>query len=70
MKSKSITQGHKNEGIGLIQKAQRAQGGWGLLSQSNPTQGLNNPWTKSTLKRGTEGEEHMGGGLGDRTIHG
>ena len=25
---------------------------------------------KSTLKRETEGEEHRGGGLGDRTIHG
>ena len=25
---------------------------------------------KSTLKRGIEGEEHRGGGLGDRTIHG
>ena len=25
---------------------------------------------KSTLKRGTEGEEHRGGGLGERAIHG
>ena len=34
------------------------------------TQGLTNPSTKSTLKRRTEGEEHRGGGLGNRTIHG
>ena len=50
-------------------KAQRAQGGWGLLSQSNPIQGLTNPWTNPTLKRGTEGEEYRGGGLENRRVH-
>ena len=60
----------QNEGIGLIQKAQRAQGGWGLLSQSNPIQTLTNPWSNPILKRGTGGERHKGGGLGERTIHG
>ena len=50
-------------------KAQRAQGGWGLLSQSNPIQSLTNPWTNPTLKRGTEGEEHKGGGLENRGVH-
>src|SRR6185437_9390576 len=50
-------------------KAQRAQGGWGLLSQSNPIQTLTNPWTNSTLKRRTEGEEHRGGGLENRRVH-
>ena len=34
------------------------------------TQGFTNPSTKSILKRRTEGEEHRGGGLGERTIHG
>ena len=34
------------------------------------TQGFINPSTKSILKRRTEGEEHRGGGLGERTIHG
>ena len=51
-------------------KAQRAQGGWGLLSQSNPIQTLTNPWSNPILKRGTGGERHRGGGLGERTIHG
>ena len=51
-------------------KAQRAQGGCGLLSQSNPIQSLTNPWTNPTLKRGTEGEEHRGGGLEEQRIHG
>ena len=60
----------QNEGIGLIQKAQRAQGGWGLLSQSNPIQTLTNPWSNPILKRGTGGERHRRGGLGERTIHG
>ena len=69
MKSNFITQGHKNEGIGLIQKTQRAQGGWGLLSQSNPTPGLDNPWKKSTQTRGTEGEEQRGGGLEKQRVH-
>src|SRR6185503_11217723 len=49
---------------------QRAQGGWGLLSQSNPIQGLTNPWTNPTLKGGTEGGRCRGGGLENRTIHG
>src|SRR6185312_9523760 len=42
-------------------KAQRAQGGWALLSQSNPIQSLTTPWTNSTLKRRTEGGRHRGG---------
>ena len=50
-------------------KAQRAQGGWGRLSQSNPIQSLTNPWTNPTQKRGTEGEEHRGGGLENRRVH-
>ena len=50
-------------------KAQRARGGWGLLSQSNPTQSLTNPWTNSTLKRRTEGGRRRGGGLEDRRVH-
>ena len=50
-------------------KAQRAQGGWGLLSQSNPIQTLTNPWTNSTLKRRTEGGRHRGGGLENREVH-
>ena len=50
-------------------KAQRTQGGWGLLSQSNPIQSLTNPWTNTTLKRGTEGEEHRSGGLENRRVH-
>ena len=50
-------------------KAQRAQGGWGILSQSNPIQSLTNPWTNPTLKRGTEGEEHRGGGLENRRVN-
>ena len=51
-------------------KAQRAQGGWGLLSQSHPIQSLTNPWINPTLKRGTEGERHRGGGLEKQRIHG
>ena len=51
-------------------KAQRTQGGWGLLSQSNPIQNLTNLWTNPTLKRGTEGGRRRGGGLGKQRIHG
>ena len=54
----------------LIQKAQRAQEGWVLLSQSNPIRTLTNLWTNSTLKRRTEGERHRGGGLEEQRIHG
>ena len=50
-------------------KAQRTQGGWGLLSQSNPIQTLTNPWTNSTLKRRIEGGRHRGGGLENRRVH-
>ena len=50
-------------------KAQRAQGGWGLISQSHPIQSLTNPWTNPTLKRGTEGGEHRGRGLENRRVH-
>ena len=50
-------------------KAQRAQGGWGLLSQSNPIKSLTNPRTNPTLKRGTEGGRRRGGGLENRRVH-
>ena len=50
-------------------KAQRAQGGWGLLSQSHTIQSLTNPWTNPTLKRGTGGEKHRGGGLEKQGVH-
>ena len=50
-------------------KAQRAQGGWGLLSQSNPTEDLNNPWTNPILKRRT-GRETQGRRPGrNRGVH-
>ena len=51
-------------------KAQRAQGGWGLLSQSNPIQSLTNPKSNPALKRRT-GRETQGRRPGrSRTIHG
>ena len=59
----------QKRGDWIDSKAQRAQGGWGLLSQSNPIQTLTNPWTKSTLERRTGGEEHRGGGLENRGVH-
>ena len=50
-------------------KAQRAQGGYSLLSQSNPLQSFNNPWTKSTQTRRTEGGRRRGGGLEKQRVH-
>ena len=50
------------------QKAPRAQGGKGLLSQSIHIQNLNNPWLESlTLERRGEGQ---GGGEGGRQEEG
>ena len=66
---KSITQGTKR-GDEIESKSPEGTRRLGPPFPIKSTQGLSNPSTKSTLKRRTEGEEHRGGGLGDRTIHG
>jgi len=69
MKSKSITQGTKR-GDGIDSKSPEGTRRLGPHFPIKSTQGFSNPSSKSILKRRTEGEEHRGGGLGERTIHG
>src|SRR6185312_7702840 len=66
---KSITQGTKRGDV-IDSKSPEGTRRLGPPFPIKSTQGFTNPSTKSILKRRTEGEEHRGGGLGERTIHG
>ena len=70
-KTKSkIHRTRQKRGDGIDSKSPEGTRRMGPPFPIKSTQGLTNPSTKSTLKRRTEGEEHRGGGLENRTIHG